>query len=50
MSETSPTRLTVYLSAELHAAIVRDAEARGQTLSVWIRRAAEAALKLSERA
>jgi hypothetical protein len=38
-------RLTFYLPLELQAAIQRDAAEKGQTLSVWMRRAAEAALK-----
>jgi len=38
-------RITFYLPPELQAAIQRDAREKGQTLSVWLRRAAEAALK-----
>jgi len=38
-------RITFYLPLELQAAIQRDAAEKGQTLSVWLRRAAEAVLK-----
>ena len=49
MSEaTTKIRLTSYLSPELLAAIQRDATRKGQTLSVWMQRAAEAALREQE--
>ena len=49
MSEaTTKVRLTSYLSPELLAAIQRDATHKGQTLSVWMQRAAEAALREQE--
>lgn len=41
------TRLTIYVSAELDAAIRRAAEEAGQSLSVWMVRAARAALTSS---
>jgi hypothetical protein len=46
-TEASKVRLTSYLSPELLAAIQRDATRKGQTLSVWMQRAAEAALASS---
>jgi len=50
MSETpawegAPSRLTFYLPDDMLTYIQRDAREKGQTLSVWMRRAAEAALK-----
>ena len=45
--EGAPARLTFYLPDDMLAYIQRDAREKGQTLSVWMRRAAEAALKLS---
>ena len=41
----SKPKLAFYLSLELLEAIERDAAERGQTLSEWMRRAAEAALR-----
>ena len=48
-TEATKVRLTSYLSPELLAAIQRDATRKGQTLSVWMQRAAEAALREQER-
>ena len=47
-TEARKVRLTSYLSAELLAAIQRDATRKGQTLSTWMKRAAEAALREQE--
>lgn len=44
---TANTRLTIYVSAELDAAIRRAADEAGQSLSVWMVRAARAALRRS---
>jgi uncharacterized protein (DUF1778 family) len=43
------TRLTAYLPDDMVAYIQRAAHKRGQTLSVWMQRAAEAALREQER-
>jgi len=45
MSDGGRTRLTAYLPDDLVAAIQRASASRGQTLSAWIQRAAEAALR-----
>jgi uncharacterized protein (DUF1778 family) len=45
---TANTRITIYVSAQLDAAIRRAAEEAGQSLSVWMVRAARAALTKSE--
>jgi uncharacterized protein (DUF1778 family) len=47
--EGAKTRLTVYLPDDMHAAIQRAAMLQGQTLSVWIQRAAEQALRAQEK-
>jgi uncharacterized protein (DUF1778 family) len=41
---TANTRITIYVSAQLDAAIRRAADEAGQSLSVWMVRAARAAL------
>lgn len=43
-------RLTVYLTHALAREIRLDAARRGQSLSVWVKRAAEAALKAQDAA
>jgi predicted transcriptional regulator len=43
------TRLTAHLPDDLVAAIQRAAMVRGQTLSVWVQRAAEQALRAQEK-
>jgi hypothetical protein len=47
MSEAATTnvRLTTYLPAQLDERIRRAADRAGQSLSVWLQRAAEAALR-----
>ena len=49
--DMSPTkaRITIYLPAQLDERIRRVAERAGQSLSVWLQRAAEAALHEQER-
>ena len=49
MSEaTTNVRITTYLPAQLDERIRRAAERAGQSLSVWLQRAAEAALREQE--
>ncbi len=49
MSEaTTNVRITIYVSAQLDERIRRAAATAGQTLSVWLQRAAEAALREQE--
>jgi predicted DNA-binding protein len=49
--DMSPTkaRITIYIPAQLDERLRRAAERVGQTLSVWMQRAAEAALREQER-
>jgi uncharacterized protein (DUF1778 family) len=50
MSEaTTNVRLTIYVPAQLDERIRRAAETAGQSLSVWMLRAAQAALREQER-
>jgi hypothetical protein len=46
MSEaTTNVRITIYVPTQLDERIRRDADAKGQSLSMWLQRAAEAALR-----
>jgi uncharacterized protein (DUF1778 family) len=45
---TANARITIYVSAQLDEQIRRAAEEAGQSLSVWMVRAARAALSRSE--
>jgi hypothetical protein len=51
MSEAATTnvRITTYLPAQLDERIRRAADRAGQSLSVWLQRAAEAALREQEK-
>ena len=44
-ARTTPCRITIYVPYQLDERIRRAAERAGQSLSVWLQRAAEAALR-----
>jgi uncharacterized protein (DUF1778 family) len=47
-SEATNARITIYVAPALDERIRRAAERAGQSLSVWLQRAAEAALREQE--